>query len=342
MPPINSTLLGVGAPPASLNGPTAVIATPYGLFAHGAPPPSDSMSTTNPVIPELSVTGSDLTPLPALQHGLVQPPPHNAPSRLAITQERLAAPPLLHVARRRILAIVFAIVIGVVAARFWNPGQAGPGSDKASAPFVPAAPPVAASQGLDAGAAKLHEFAPERNAAAAAVPEPPVNAATTAAGEPRPTLADPSTEAPTATPTPPTATPTPPTAAPAPAPTAPKPTTSADVPRRPSLQPASGPSAPKPPPPLGGSDVSFEALNALYHKEDYDGLARACRPLTARPDLARICFVAACHQADAVQAKRWLPATDCGLRESLVNLCKEHGVELSAVQPCAKKPPRSP
>jgi hypothetical protein len=341
MPPINSTLLGVGAPPASLNGPTAVIATPYGLFAHGAPPPSDSMSTTNPVIPELSVTGSDLTPLPALPYGLVQPPPHNAPSSMAMTQERLAAPPLLHVTRRRILAIVFAILIGVVAARFWS-DKAGPQSDEAGASFRHVAPPGAASQVVDAGAAKLHEFGPERDAAAAAVPEPPVNAATAAAGEPRPTLADPSTEASTATPTPPTATPTPPTAAPAPAPTGPKPTTSADVPRRPSLRPASGPSAPKPPPPLGGNDVSFEALNALYHKGDYEGLARACRPLTAKPDLARICFVAACRQADAVQAKHWLPATDCGLRESLVNMCKEHGVELSAVQPCAKQPPRSP
>jgi serine/threonine protein kinase len=334
IPQINSTLLGVGAPPASA-GPTAVIATPYGLFAQGASPLSDSMSTTNPVIPEIAVTGSDLTPLPALQHGLVQSPPHNPLSSLAITQVRLAPPPLLHIARRRVLAIVFAIVIGVVAARFWSHGEAGPRSDGAGAPFMPVVPPVARSQVLDAGAAKPDEFGPGPDAAAAAVPEPPVAAATATAAtaEPSPTPADASLGPPRAEPTPPAATPPP---------TAPPPPASADVPRRPPPRLASAPSAPKPAPPLGGNDVSFESLNELYHKADYPGLAHACRPLIGRPDLARICFVAACYQADAVQAKHWLPATECGLRESLVNMCKEHGVEISTVPPCAKKSPSSP
>jgi len=59
--------------------------------------------------------------------------------------------------------------------------------------------------------------------------------------------------------------------------------------------------------------------------------------LTTKPEFARICFLAACYVIDDDQAKRWLPAAECGLRESLVKMCKQHGVDASDVPPCAKR-----
>jgi len=83
---------------------------------------------------------------------------------------------------------------------------------------------------------------------------------------------------------------------------------------------------PPAPPPAPGLDArSPRALAAQYSKADYRGVVRVCSATAIKPEISRVCLLAACRQRDAAQAKRWLSGNEPALRDSLVDKCHELG-----------------
>jgi hypothetical protein len=281
------------------------MASPNGLFARSAPSPTDSISTTNQIITELPVTGSDLTPLPMAQRDRSS----GGFSSQAMTQARDAGSPELHVARRRVLAIVFAIVIGVVGARFWRSEGAAERSDGARVTYTPESKEIHGAdvdeQSTPAGPSSTRPADPS--------PAPPADPSPAPPADPSP--------APPADPSPAAPSPKPPAGA------SPGPPGSAvsEAPRRQPPRPA----------PQAISVHSAREIKALYESGDYRAALHACAATTMIPAIERICFLAACRLGEVVPARHWLIEQGCALRKSLVDKCKEIGsIDISSTPGC--------
>src|SRR5262249_54170464 len=169
-------------------------------------------------------------------------------------------------------------------------------------------------------------------------PVPPVATASAAAGaersgehpgeHPDEHLAEHPGDTPASAPPPPSTTPPPP-----------PPSMTAPPPRRPSSDasaPPRRPGEPTGPRPSGksASDAPSQAtLTALYHKEEYASVVRACSGTRVTSDIANVCVLAACFAGTVTKARAWLPAFT-GPVKTIVARCKElTGVDITV--PCS-------
>ena len=84
----------------------------------------------------------------------------------------------------------------------------------------------------------------------------------------------------------------------------------------PALDPTPDPPAVRP---------TFKQLAAQYAKHDYTSVAASCREVSTRASIAWVCFMAACHLRDIVEAKRWLLVSRPARRAKLAATCQQIG-----------------
>jgi serine/threonine protein kinase len=101
----------------------------------------------------------------------------------------------------------------------------------------------------------------------------------------------------------------------------------ADSPVRPHPQaaPAAMVPAPDPEPDQPAVRPTFKQLAAQYAKHDYSSVAASCREVSTRASIAWVCFMAACHLHDIVEAKRWLLVSRPARRAKLAAICQQIG-----------------
>jgi len=100
-----------------------------------------------------------------------------------------------------------------------------------------------------------------------------------------------------------------------------------DSPVRPHPQaaPATMAPAPDPTPDPPAVRPTFKQLAAQYAKHDYTSVAASCREVSTRASIAWVCFMAACHLRDIVEAKRWLLVSRPAGRAKLAATCQQIG-----------------